>query len=162
MKRIALTIILIILISTTGPPCSASGGIGYISIPSINCRFDLSWYYSDASAHQHIAMLYKTYGCQTVGNHYGSMCESGGLWKPETVRVGSLAHLEYVRADGPELITVSNDYICYAVFVADVSGNRFLHNGHDIRPFSETDLICVSCVGSDSSRNYVLFFELLN
>lgn len=159
MKRIAFIILLIILISITGPPCSASGCIGHISIPSINCTFDLSWFYSDASDHQHIAMLYKTYGCQTVGNHYASASSTGGLWKLENLTVGDVAYFDYMTGDGTETIHHSGKYICYAIFLADVENSLFTHNGKEVKPFSETDLICTTCAGSDSTRNYVCFFE---
>ena len=137
-------------------------GIGTIEIPSINCKFSLSWQYSDASAHQHIAMLYKTYGCQTVGNHYASASESGGYWKLENLHVGDKAYIEYVTMDGLEVVHHTGNYVCYAIFLADVVGHEFAHKGQEVRPFEPTDLICTTCVGWDSTRNYVVFFERID
>lgn len=136
-------------------------GVGEIRIPSINCKFELSWYYSQATAHQHIAMLYKQQGCIIVGNHYASASESGGLWKLENLHVGDKAYIEYDTADGLEVVHHSGNYVCYAIFLADVSDNIFSHKGKEVRPFESTDLICTTCVWSDSTRNYVAFFEVI-
>lgn len=162
MKTTALILAMLILIMLF---CTAivfdadAEGIGEIVIPSINCKFDLSWQYSSASAHQHIAMLYKTYGCQTVGNHYASASESGGYWKLENLHVGDKAYIEYVTMDGLEVVHHTGNYVCYAIFLADVVGYEFAHKGQEVRPFEPTDLICTTCVGWDSTRNYVAFFE---
>ena len=137
----------------------ASADVGTIEIPSINCKFSLSWQYSQASAHQHIAMLYKTYGCQTVGNHYASASESGGLWKLENLHVGDKAYLDYITMDGMEVVHHTGNYACYAIFLADVVGHEFAHKGQEVRPYEPTDLICTTCVGADCKRNYVAFFE---
>jgi hypothetical protein len=140
----------------------ASADVGTIEIPSINCKFDLSWQYSTASQHQHIAMLYKTYGCQTVGNHYASASETGGYWKLENIKVGDKAYLDYITMDGMETIHHTGNYVCYAIFLADVVGHEFAHKGIEVRPFEPTDLICTTCVGWDSTRNYVAFFEKIS
>ena len=141
-------------------PTAHAEGVGTIEIPSINCKFDLSWQYSQASAHQHIAMLYKQQGCIIVGNHYASASESGGYWKLESLHVGDKAYIEYVTMDGLEEVHHKGNYVCYAIFLADVVGHEFAHKGQEVRPFEPTDLICTTCVGWDSTRNYVAFFEM--
>lgn len=131
------------------------GSIGRIQIPSIHADFDLSWNGSDMNEHQHIAMLYKRQGCQHVGNHYGS-CYT---WMLENVKVGDKAYLEYVIGNGGKAEYHSYKYICYAVMICDVLPmNHLAHNGREIT-FDSTDLVCVTCVGSDSTRNYVAVFE---
>ena len=156
MKRaIALLLVLLCL------SCSAyADGIGFIDIHGIG-RFELT-YGEDANRHQHIAMLYKVYGCQTVGNHYGSQSESGGQWKLENVRLGDIAHLEWQTADGTQVINHAEDYVCYAVFLTDVVDMKFYHAEQEVRPYEDTDLICTTCVGHDSKRNYVAFFERID
>ena len=131
------------------------GSIGRIQIPSINADFDLSYFGRDANAHQHIALLYKRQGVQHVGNHYGS----SGTWKLENVKVGDKAYLEYVVGNGGKAEKHGGTYICYAVMICDVLPmNHLAHNGREIT-FDSTDLVCVTCVGSDSTRNYVACFE---
>lgn len=139
----------------------ASADVGTIEIPSINCKFDLSWQYSQASAHQHIACLYHQQGCIIVGNHYASASESGGYWKLENLHVGDKAYIEYVTADGTEIVHHTGNYVCYAIFLADVVGHEFAHKGQEVRPYEPTDLICTTCVGADCKRNYVAFFEVV-
>lgn len=130
-----------------------------ITIPSINCKFDLSFFYSQATAHQHIAQLYKQQGCIIVGNHYASASPSGGFWKLENLHVGDKAYIEYTTADGAETVYHSGTYVCYAIFLADVTEHKFSHKGKEITPFEPTDLLCTTCVERDSTRNYVAFFE---
>ena len=134
-------------------------GCGKIEIPSINCEFDLSFFNSHANAHQHIAQLYKQQGCIIVGNHYASASPAGGFWKLENLTVGDKAYLEYDTTDGLKVVHHGGTYTCYAIFLADVSDHAFWHKGKEIRPYEETDLICTTCVWSDSTRNYVAFFE---
>lgn len=165
MKTTALILAILILIMLF---CTAiafdadAEGIGEIVIPSINCTFDLSFFYSQATAHQHIACLYRQQGCIIVGNHYASASESGGLWKLENLHVGDKAYLDYITMDGMEVVHHSGNYVCYAIFLADVVGHEFAHKGQEVRPYEETDLICTTCVGSDSTRNYVAFFEMVS
>lgn len=130
------------------------GAIGRIQIPSIKADFDLSWNGSDMNEHQHNALLYKRQGCQHIGNHYGS----SGTWKLENVKVGDKAYLEYVIGNGGKAEHHSYKYVCYAVMICDVNHMILSHNGREI-VFDETDLVCCTCVGSDSSRNYVAVFE---
>ena len=130
------------------------GSIGRIQIPSIRADFDLSWNGSDMNAHQHIALLYKRQGCQQVGNHYGS----SGTWKLENVKVGDKAYLEYVIGNGGKAEKHGYKYVCYAVMICDVNHMILSHNGREIE-FDSTDLVCVTCVVSDSTRNYVAVFE---
>lgn len=158
-RLIAIAFAILFIFAVIASVANAESTIGTISIPSINCKFDLAWFSSSANAHQHIAMLYKTYGCQTVGNHYNSHSESGGFWRLENVKVGDTAHLEYSTGNGTKIEWHIADYVCYAVFLAEVDGMNFYHNGKEVRPYEETDLICCTCVGSDSTRNYVAFFE---
>lgn len=163
MKRLIYSSILIIyLFSAFVQHYANAEGIGEIRIPSINCTFDLSWQYSQASAHQHIACLYHQQGCIIVGNHYASASESGGLWKLENLHVGDKAYIEFVTADGTEIVHHTGNYVCYAIFLADVVGHEFAHKGQEVRPFEPTDLICTTCVGWDSTRNYVAFFEKIS
>lgn len=162
MKTTALIfaiLILIMLFCTAIVFDADAEGIGEIVIPSINCKFDLSFFYSQATEHQHIACLYRQQGCIIVGNHYASASESGGLWKLENLHVGDKAYLDYVTMDGLEEVHHTGNYVCYAIFLADVVGHEFAHKGIEVRPFEPTDLICTTCVGSDSTRNYVAFFE---
>ena len=157
MKR-AISLLLVLLCLS----CPAyADGCGFISLQGIG-RYDLSYSVNQANRHQHIAMLYRTYGVQTIGNHYGSQSESGGQWKLENLTVGDRAYLEYDTADGTKIIHHSGDYTCYAVIIADVVDGYFFHNGKEVKPYAETDLICCTCVGHDSTRNYVAFFEKLN
>ena len=135
-------------------------GCGYIEIHGIG-RYELT-YGQSVNRHQHIAQLSKQSGCQCVGNHYGSISENGGQWKLENLRLGDKAHLEYDTADGTEIIHHSGSYVCYAVMIVDVVDGHLMRNGKEVLPFSESDLICRTCVGHDSTRNYVAFFEKLN
>ena len=163
MKRLIYSAILIIyLFSAFVQHYACAEGVGTIEIPSINCKFDLSWQYSQASAHQHIAMLYKQQGCIIVGNHYASASESGGYWKLENLHVGDKAYIKYVTMDGLEEVHHTGNYVCYAIFLADVVGHEFAHKGQEVRPYEPTDLICTTCVGWDSTRNYVAFFEKIS
>ena len=133
------------------------GAIGRIQIPSIRADFDLVWTAKETDAHQHNALLYKRQGCLRIGNHYGS----SGTWKLENVKVGDKAYLEYITQDGFKTVHHSYDYVCYAVMLLDVKNMEFSHKGIEYRPFEETDLICCTCVWSDSTRNYVAVFEMV-
>ena len=130
------------------------GSIGRIQIPSINADFDLVWTASECNAHQHIALLYKRQGVQNVGNHYASM----GTWKLENVTVGDKAYLEYIQTNGCKAEKHEETYVCYAVMICDVKDAVLSHNGREI-VFDPTDLVCCTCVWSDSTRNYVAVFE---
>ena len=130
------------------------GAIGRIQIPSIKADFDLVWTAKQKDEHQHNALLYKRQGCQHVGNHYGS----SGTWKLENVKVGDKAYLEYVIGNGGTTEKHGGTYVCYAVMICDVEHMILSHNGREI-VFDETDLVCCTCVGSDSTRNYVAVFE---
>ena len=162
MKKLILIALLIILLFLVFVQYANAeihdGAIGRIKIPSINADFDLSYSVNDANAHQHIALLYKRQGVQHVGNHYGS----SGTWRMENVKVGDTAHLEYIKQDGLKTVHYSYDYVCYAVMLLDVKNMEFSHKGIEYRPFEETDLICCTCVWSDSTRNYVAVFERVN
>ena len=154
MKR-AIAILLVLLCLS----CTVyADGCGFIEIQGIG-RYDLSYSVNQANRHQHIAMLYRTYGVQTIGNHYGSASESGGQWKLENVKLGDRAHLEWQTADGTQVINHAEDYVCYAVFLADAVDMKFYHAEQEVKPYAETDLICCTCVGHDSTRNYVALFE---
>lgn len=132
-------------------------GCGYIEIHGIG-RYELT-YGQSVNQHQHIAQLSKQSGCQCVGNHYGSQSENGGQWKLENLKLGDKAHLEYDTADGTEIIHHTGNYVCYAVMIVDVVDGRFFCQGKEVLPYVDTDLICRTCVGHDSSRNYVALFE---
>ena len=136
---------------------SHADGCGFIEIHGIG-RFELT-YGQSVNQHQHIAQLSKQSGCSCVGNHYGSQSENGGQWKLENLRLGDKAHLDYDTADGLEIIHHSGDYVCYAVMIVDVVDGRLFCQGKEVLPYSETDLILRTCVGHDSTRNYVAFFE---
>lgn len=136
---------------------SHADGCGYIEIHGIG-RFELT-YGQSVNRHQHIAQLSKQSGCQCVGNHYGSQSENGGQWKLENLRLGDKAHLEYDTANGLEIVHHSGDYVCYAVMIVDVVDGHLMRGGKEVLPYSDTDLICRTCVGHDSTRNYVGFFE---
>ena len=161
MKKLILIALLIILLFLAFVQYANAeihdGAIGRIKIPSINADFDLSYFGRDANEHQHIALLYKRQGVQHVGNHYGS----SGTWRMENVKVGDTAHLEYIKQDGLKTAHYSYDYVCYAVMLLDVKNMEFSHKGIEYRPFEETDLVCCTCVWSDSSRNYVAVFEMV-
>ena len=159
MKRLIYCAIVIIFLFTAFVQHYANAdGCGFIEIHGIG-RYDLVFTGNRMNQHQHIAMLYKTYGAQTVGNHYGSQSLSGGQWKLENIRVGDKAHLEYFTGDGCSIIPHVGDYVCYAVMLCDVVDMKFYHKGEEVRPYEETDLICCTCVGHDSTQNYVCFFE---
>lgn len=160
MKRLICISIAIIALFCILAQAHADG-CGKIEIPSINCEFDLSFFNSHANAHQHIAQLYKQQGCIIVGNHYASASETGGYWKLENLHVGDKAYIEYVTMDGMEEVHHTGNYVCYAIFLADVVGHEFAHKGQEVIPFEPTDLICTTCVGWDSTRNYVAFFEVV-
>ena len=156
----AVGLLLIILVggAITASAEIHDGAIGRIQIPSIKADFDLSYFGRDANAHQHIALLYKRQGCQHIGNHYGS----SGTWKLENVKVGDKAYLDYIISNGGKEEHHGGTYVCYAVMICNVDSDMHLsHNGREI-VFDETDLVCVTCVGSDSSRNYVAVFERVN
>ena len=154
-KLISIVVVILIIFSLIAQAYAENT----ITIPSINCKFDLSFFYSQATAHQHIAQLYKQQGCIIVGNHYASASPSGGFWKLENLHVGDKAYIEYVTMDGLEEVHHGGKYVCYAIFLADVVGHEFAHKGQEVRPYEPTDLICTTCVGWDSTRNYVAFFE---
>ena len=152
---IALLIILLFLVFVQYANAEIhDGAIGRIQIPSIKADFDLSYSASDHDEHQHIALLYKKQGCLHVGNHYAS----SATWKMENVKVGDKAYLEYVTADGCEIVKHTGTYVCYAVMLCDTVDMILYHSGREI-VFDDTDLVCVTCVWSDSSRNYVAVFE---
>lgn len=138
---------------------SAETYVGTIEIPSINCKFDLSYSGRQLNSHQHIALLFKQDGAICVGNHYGSASPTGGQWKLENLRVGDKAYIEYVTMDGLEEVHHTGNYVCYAIFLADVVDGRFFCQGKEVLPYADTDLICRTCVGHDSTRNYVGLFE---
>ena len=161
MKRLILNAILIIyLFSAFVQHYACAEGVGTIEIPSINCKFDLSYSGRQLNSHQHIALLFKQQGAMCVGNHYGSASPTGGSWKLENLRVGDKAYLEYITMDGMETIHHTGTYVCYAIMLCDVVDSDFYHNGKEVKPFDPSDLLCVTCVGSDSTRNYVAFFEM--
>ena len=114
----------------------------------------MSYSVQDHDAHQHIALLYKKQGCLHIGNHYAS----SATWKMENVKVGDKAYLEYVTADGCEIVKHEATYVCYAVMLCDTVDMVLYHNGREI-VFDSDDLVCVTCVWSDSTRNYVAVFE---
>lgn len=158
-KELILALLILVLLFALVVSFDANAdGCGYIEIHGIG-RYDLT-YGQSANSHQHIAQLSKQSGCQCVGNHYGSQSENGGQWKLENLRLGDKAHLEYDTADGLEVIHHSGDYVCYAVMIVDVVDGRLFCQGKEVLPFSETDLILRTCVGHDSTRNYVAFFEM--
>lgn len=159
MRRVILNIILIIFLFSAFVQHYASaeihdGAIGRIQIPSIKADFDLSYSASAHDEHQHIALLYKEQGCLHVGNHYAS----SATWKMENVKVGDKAYLEYVTADGREIVKHEATYVCYAVMLCDTVDMVLYHSGREI-VFDSDDLVCVTCVWSDSTRNYVAIFE---
>ena len=158
MKKLILIALLIILLFLVFVQYASAeihdGSIGRIQIPSINADFDLSYFVNDANAHQHIALLYKRQGVQNVGNHYASM----GTWKLENVTVGDKAYLEYIQTNGCKAEKHEETYVCYAVMICDVKDAVLSHNGREI-VFDPTDLVCCTCVWSDSTRNYVAVFE---
>lgn len=149
-----LAIMLALSLLVTASAEIHDGAIGRIQIPSIKADFDLVWTAKETDAHQHNALLYKRQGCQHVGNHYGS----SGTWKLENVRVGDKAYLEYVVGNGGKAEKHGGTYICYAVMICDTVDMILSHNGREIT-FDSTDLVCVTCVVSDSTRNYVAVFE---
>lgn len=152
----ALGLLLLILVggAVTASAEIHDGAIGRIEIPSIRADFDLSYHGADVNAHQHIALLYKAQGCQRVGNHYAS----SATWKLENVSIGDKAYLEYVTGNGCEVIHHREKYVCYAILIADVDGNTLSRNGQELT-FAKTDLVCVTCVWSDTKHNYVACFE---
>ena len=158
MKKLILIAILIILLFLVFVQYASAeihdGAIGRIQIPSIKADFDLSYTGKDPDAHQHIALLYKKQGCLHVGNHYAS----SATWKMENVRVGDKAYLEYVTADGCKIVKHEATYVCYAVMLCETVDMILYHNGREI-VFDSDDLVCVTCVWSDSTRNYVAIFE---
>ena len=132
-------------------------GCGFIEIHGIG-RYELTSGQS-VNQHQHIAQLSKHSGCQCVGNHYGSQSENGGQWKLENLRLGDKAHLEYDTGNGMQIIHHNGDYTCYAILIVDVVDGVFMQNGKEVLPYAETDLICRTCVGHDTTQNYIAFFE---
>lgn len=157
-KELIIALLILVLLFALVVSFDANAdGCGYIEIPSINAKFDLSFFAKDANAHQHIAMLYKAQGCQRIGNHYAS----SATWKLENVRLGDKAYLDYVTMDGLEEVHHGGKYACYAVMICDVNGNTLSRNGQEL-VFAKTDLVCVTCVGSDSTRNYVAVFEKIS
>lgn len=158
---ISLLLMTVFLLCIWGFVCVITAhaeGVGTIEIPSINCKFDLSYSGIQLNSHQHIALLYKQNGAICVGNHYGSASPTGGQWKLENLRVGDKAYLEYITMDGLETVHHTGKYVCYAVMICDVNGNTLSRNGQEL-VFAKTDLVCVTCVGSDSKHNYVAVFE---
>ena len=157
-KELILALLILVLLFALAASFDANAdGCGFIEIHGIG-RFELT-YGQSVNRHQHIAQLSKQSGAQCVGNHYGSISENGGQWKLENLRLGDKAHLEYDTADGLEVIHHSGDYTCYAVMIVDVVDGRLFCQGKEVLPYSESDLICRTCVGHDSTRNYVALFE---
>ena len=154
-KLIAIALIILFLFCLLIQ--SHADGCGYIEIHGLG-RYELT-YGQSVNQHQHIAQLSKQSGCQCVGNHYGSQSENGGQWKLENLHLGDKAHIEYDTANGLEVIHHSGDYTCYAVMIVDVVDGRFFCQGKEVLPYADTDLICRTCVGHDSTRNYVGLFE---
>ena len=76
----------------------------------------------------------------------------------ENAKIGDKAYLDYVTMDGLEEVHHGGKYVCYAVMICDVNGNTLSRNGQEL-VFAKTDLVCVTCVGSDSKHNYVAVFE---
>ena len=160
-KELILALLILVLLFAIAVSFDANAdGCGYIEIHSIG-RYELT-YGQSVNWHQHIAQLSKQSGCQCVGNHYGSQSENGGQWKLENLRLEDKAHLEYDTADGTHIIHHSGDYVCYAILIVDVIDGRLFCQGKEVLPYADTDLICRTCVGHDSTRNYVAFFEKLN
>ena len=157
-KELILALLILVLLFALVVSFDAhADGCGFIEIHGIG-RYELT-YGQSVNTHQHIAQLSKQSGCQCVGNHYGSQSENGGQWKLENLRLGDKAHLEYITMDGMETVHHSGTYVCYAVMIVDVVDGRFFCQGKEVLPYSKTDLICRTCVGHDSTRNYVGFFE---
>lgn len=157
-KELILALLILVLLFTIAVSFDANAdGCGYIEIHGIG-RFELT-YGQSVNQHQHIAQLSKQSGCQCVGNHYGSQSENGGQWKLENLRLGDKAHLEYDTANGTEIIHHTGNYVCYAVMIVDVVDGRLFCQGKEVLPYADTDLICRTCVGHDSTRNYVGLFE---
>ena len=157
-KELILALLILVLLFALVVSFDANAdGCGYIEIHGIG-RYELT-YGQSVNQHQHIAQLSKQSGCQCVGNHYGSISENGGQWKLENLRLGDKAYLEYITMDGLEVVHHSGSYVCYAVMIVDVVDGRFFFQGKEVLPYSDTDLICRTCVGHDSTRNYVGLFE---
>ena len=157
-KELIIALVILVLLFALAVSFDANAdGCGFIEIHGIG-RYELT-YGQSVNRHQHIAQLSKQSGCQCVGNHYGSQSENGGQWKPENLRLGDKAHLEYDTANGTEIIHHSGDYACYAVMIVDAVDGRLFCQGKEVLPYSDTDLICRTCVGHDSTRNYVALFE---
>ena len=157
-KELILALLILVLLFALAVSFDANAdGCGFIEIHGIG-RFELT-YGQSVNRHQHIAQLSKQSGCQCVGNHYGSQSENGGQWKLENLRLGDKAHLEYDTANGLKVIHHSGDYVCYAILIVDVVDGRLFCQGKEVLPYADTDLICRTCVGHDSTRNYVAFFE---
>lgn len=156
-ELIVALLILVLLFALVVSFDASADGCGYIEIHGIG-RYELT-YGQSVNQHQHIAQLSKQSGCQCVGNHYGSQSSTGGQWKLETLRLGDKAHLEYDTANGTQIIQHTGNYVCYAVMIVDVVDGRFFCQGKEVLPYADTDLICRTCVGHDSTRNYVGLFE---
>lgn len=157
MRNIAVAFLFITLIClclALAVYANADNVVGTIRIPSINADFSLC-YDDEVNQHQHIAKLTRTYGTLTVSNHYGS----SGTWKLENVKVGDKAYIEFDESNGKETKHFSYKYVCYAVMIVDTNYNVFYKHGSELRFYGKTDLICRTCVGSDSTRNYVAIFE---
>lgn len=162
MRNIVVTVLFIALIClclALAVYANADNVVGTIKIPSINADFDLVHTYKECNAHQHYAELTRTYGTLSVANHYASMGNSGGQWKLENIHVGDKAYIEFDESNGKETKHFSYKYVCYAVLIVDTNYNVFYKHGEELRFYSKTDLICRTCVVSDSTRNYVAVFE---
>lgn len=154
VKRIIPVFIILVLISNN----AFSDYIGTITIPSINCVCDLTYYTADVNNHQHVAMLYEDNGCLNVGNHHNSMTNTGGLWKIENIRIGDKAYLNYTENGNHH----AQSYRCYAILIADVSGENFTINGCPVIFMNSSDLICCTCANADGSENYIAVFKPYN
>ena len=154
MKNFILVFLIIFQIS--GPAFSDYAGT--ITIPSINCVCDLSYYTSDVNSHQHVAMLYEENGCLNVGNHHNSLSNTGGLWKIENISIGDKAYIEYTENNQHH----AQSYRCYAVLIADVSGICFTVNGYPVIFMNSSDLVCCTCANTDGSENYIAVFKPYN
>lgn len=130
------------------------GSVGVWQIPSIDVSIPL--YQATNATQQSVvdaedsAMLRRYGAGRIIVDHADSKAGDGawGLWRINLKDVGFLI--------GPDK-TLS--YECIQLCIVDAQRSCYTFDGAAVYPHRATDILCLSCVGSDSKHNYMAYFK---
>jgi hypothetical protein len=130
------------------------GAVGVWQIPSIDVSIPL--YQATNATQQSVvdaedsAMITRYGAGRIIVDHADSKAGSGKweLWRVSLKDAGFLI-----------LPNKTLTYECVQLCIVDVQRTCYTFDGSSIYPRRATDILCFSCVGSDSKHNYMAYFK---